>query len=94
MNELDLFAAAIAITDPGERAALLGRECVGRPDLRKRIDQFLEAHFKSNPLLDPARGGANRSLGWLGLRDRTTAQRGGDRGYDHRRAVQTAPADR
>ncbi len=32
MNELDLFAAAIAIADPAERAALLGRECAGRPE--------------------------------------------------------------
>jgi serine/threonine protein kinase/tetratricopeptide (TPR) repeat protein len=56
MNELELFAAAIAITDPGERAALLERECAVRPDLRQRIDQLLEAHFKSNPLLDRARG--------------------------------------
>lgn len=53
MNELDLFAAAIAIADPGERVALLERECAGHPDLKKRIDQLLEAHFKSNSLLDP-----------------------------------------
>ena len=30
MNELDLFAAAIAIANAGERAALLDRECAGR----------------------------------------------------------------
>ena len=53
MHELDLFAAAIAITDPAERAALLERECAGRPDVRIRIDRLLDAHFKSNPLLDP-----------------------------------------
>ena len=52
MNELDLFAAVIAIADPGERAALLERECAGRPDLRNRIDQLVGAHFKSNALLD------------------------------------------
>ncbi len=27
MNELDLFAAVIAVAEPGERAALLKREC-------------------------------------------------------------------
>jgi non-specific serine/threonine protein kinase/serine/threonine-protein kinase len=52
MNELDLFAAAIAITDPTERAKLLDRECAGRPDLRQRLDRLLEAHAHSNPLLD------------------------------------------
>src|SRR5262249_29787923 len=52
MNELDLFAAAIAIADPGERVSLLDRECTGRPDVRRRIDQLLDAHFRSHPLLD------------------------------------------
>ncbi|HMP03089.1 MAG TPA: serine/threonine-protein kinase [Gemmatales bacterium] len=52
MNELDLFAAAIAITDSGERAALLDRECAGQSELRGRIEQLLEAHFRSHPLLD------------------------------------------
>jgi hypothetical protein len=51
MNELDLFAAAIALFDPRERAALLDRECVGRPKSRQRLDQLLAAHFQSNPLL-------------------------------------------
>jgi hypothetical protein len=53
MKELDLFAAAIAIADPGERAALLDGECAGRPDVRQRIEQLLDAHFRSHPLLDP-----------------------------------------
>lgn len=58
MNELDLFAAAIEIADSVERAALLERECAGRPDLRVRIEQLLVAHRKSNPLLDqPAPAG-------------------------------------
>ena len=52
MNELDLFAAAIAIADPEERAVLLERECAGRPELRLRLDQLLDEHFRSNPLLD------------------------------------------
>ena len=52
MNELDLFAAAIAIADQAERASLLDRECAGRPDVRQRLDQLLAAHFQSQPLLD------------------------------------------
>jgi eukaryotic-like serine/threonine-protein kinase len=52
MNELDLFAAAIAIADPSERALLLERECAGRPELRLRLDHLLDAHFGSSSLLD------------------------------------------
>jgi serine/threonine protein kinase len=52
MNELELFAAAIAITDLRDRAALLERECAGRADVRERLDQLLAAHFKSKPPLD------------------------------------------
>ena len=52
MNELDLFAAAIAIADPRQRASLLDCECAGRPDMRQRIDHLLDAHFRSHPLLD------------------------------------------
>src|SRR5437870_5094459 len=66
MNELDLFAAAIATADPAERAALLDRECAGRPDLRARIHQLLDAHFQSQPMLDqpePVRTGAAPAAG-------------------------------
>src|SRR5262245_42654308 len=52
MNELDLFAVAIAVTDPTERAKLLDRECAGRPELRQRLDLLLEANGRSHPLLD------------------------------------------
>jgi hypothetical protein len=36
MNELDLFAAVIAIAEPGERAALLERECASWAASRER----------------------------------------------------------
>jgi len=62
MNELDLFAAVIAIAELGERAALLERECAGRPDLRNRIDQLVSAHFKSNALLDVPETDSSRPL--------------------------------
>jgi serine/threonine protein kinase/tetratricopeptide (TPR) repeat protein len=52
MNELELFAAAFAVTDPVHRAALLDRECVGKSELRARLDELLAAHVRSNPLLD------------------------------------------
>jgi serine/threonine protein kinase/tetratricopeptide (TPR) repeat protein len=54
MNELNLFAAAIAIADPAERAALLERKCAGRPRLRQRLDDLLAAHFQPNSFLAPA----------------------------------------
>ena len=44
MNELDLFVAALAITDPAERAAFLKRECQGNTALKERIQQLLAAH--------------------------------------------------
>ena len=52
MDELDLFAAAIAVADSGDRNVLLDRECAGRPDLRRRLDQLLDAHARSNQLFD------------------------------------------
>lgn len=52
MNELDLFAAAIAIADPTERGSLLDRECAGRPEIRQRLIRLLEAHVQSHPMLD------------------------------------------
>ena len=52
MRELDLFAAAITIADPAERAALLDRECVGQSDLRRRLDELLEAHGQAHFVLD------------------------------------------
>jgi WD40 repeat protein/serine/threonine protein kinase len=52
MNELDLFAAAIAIADPTERGSLLDRECAGRPEIRQRLNRLLEAHVQPHPMLD------------------------------------------
>src|SRR5262245_30459877 len=55
MNELDLFAAAIALADPGGRAALLDQHCAGQPDWRQRLEQLLEAQFR--PTLDQPQPG-------------------------------------
>jgi serine/threonine protein kinase/tetratricopeptide (TPR) repeat protein len=52
MNELDLFAAAIALTDPVERAALLERECKDRPELRVRMEALLGAAAASHSPID------------------------------------------
>ena len=53
MDELDLFAAAIAVADPAERAALLNRECAGRPDLRVRLDALLAGHQSPPSVIEP-----------------------------------------
>ncbi len=52
MNELDLFVAAVAITDPAERAAFLHRECAGNAALRHRLDALLAGNEQSRHPLD------------------------------------------
>jgi serine/threonine protein kinase len=43
MNERSIFAAALDITDPGERAAYLESACGHEPELRRHIDELLAA---------------------------------------------------
>ena len=52
MNELDLFTAALAVTNSAERKAFLDRECGGNLGLRERLAKLVEAHLQSHPLLD------------------------------------------
>ena len=94
MNELDLFAAVIAIAEPGERAALLERECAGRPDLRNRIDQLVSAHFKSNALLDVPETDQTSPHASNGSETASLPIAAEVAGDGHRRSVQAAPADR
>jgi serine/threonine protein kinase len=61
MNDRDLFAAAIALADPGERAVLLDQHCAGQPDRRQRLEQLLEAHFR--PTLDQPQPVHTRAYG-------------------------------
>src|SRR4051812_25170836 len=57
VNELELFAAAIAVADPTERAAVLDRECASDPARRARLEALLCAHDNPDSLLDnPAVG--------------------------------------
>ena len=61
MTDDSIFAAALAIGSPSERAAFLNRVCTN-PALRKEIDELLAAHAASNvldrPPADLARTGA------------------------------------
>jgi len=45
MSDESIFAAALAIGSPSERAAFLNRVC-SNPALRKEIDELLAAHAK------------------------------------------------
>jgi tetratricopeptide (TPR) repeat protein/tRNA A-37 threonylcarbamoyl transferase component Bud32 len=72
MDELDLFAAAIAIADPVKRNDLLDEKCAGLPELRQRIDRLLEAHFSANPLLDQSREDHTETHGATGTRTGST----------------------
>jgi serine/threonine protein kinase len=47
----DLFAAALGLSDPGDRAAFLDRECGGDAELRRRLDVLLAARDNPHPAL-------------------------------------------
>jgi serine/threonine protein kinase len=53
MTDESIFAAALAIDSPGERAAYLDRACAGNPTLRAEVEGLLAAHAASNPLDRP-----------------------------------------
>ncbi len=45
----ELFAAALALADPAERAALLERECADNSELRREVESLLAAHEQAIP---------------------------------------------
>jgi non-specific serine/threonine protein kinase/serine/threonine-protein kinase len=49
VTDESVFAAALAIPDPAQRAAYLDRACAGRPDLRREVEELLSAHAADNP---------------------------------------------
>ena len=53
MTDELIFAAALAIGGPAERAAYLDRACAGNPALRREVEGLLAAHAASNPLDRP-----------------------------------------
>src|SRR5262245_25493956 len=62
MTDESIFAAALAIPSPTQRAAYLDRACAGNPALRREVEGLLAAHAADNPLdrppADLARTGA------------------------------------
>ena len=61
MSEVELFAKAIVITNPAERLGFLDRACEGKPEVRERMDQLLDAHLRSNPWLDSSKSSDSAS---------------------------------
>jgi serine/threonine protein kinase/tetratricopeptide (TPR) repeat protein len=53
MIDESIFAAALAIPSPSERAAYLDRACAGQPALRREVEALLAAHADDNPLDRP-----------------------------------------
>jgi serine/threonine protein kinase len=53
MSDESIFAAALAIPDPAERAAYLDHACAGEADLRREVEELLAAHAASSPLDRP-----------------------------------------
>jgi serine/threonine protein kinase/WD40 repeat protein len=53
VTDESIFAAALAIPSPADRAAFLDRACAGQPDLRRLVEQLLTAHAADNPLDRP-----------------------------------------
>ena len=53
MTDESIFAAALAIGSPAERAAYLDRACAADPGLRRQVEELLAAHVADNPLDHP-----------------------------------------
>src|SRR5882724_4528229 len=58
----ELFAAALELTSPAERAALLDRECAGNLALRAEVESLLAANEQANTFLKKSTVGPNVSL--------------------------------
>ena len=58
----ELFAAALELTSPVERAALLDRECAANPALRAEVESLLAANDQANMFLNKSTVGPNDSL--------------------------------
>src|SRR2546427_6985046 len=58
----ELFAAALQLTNPVERGALLDRECVGNPALRAEVESLLAASEQANTFLNRSTAGPNVSV--------------------------------
>ena len=53
MSDESIFAAALAISSPTDRAAYLNEACDGNPALRQEVEALLAAHATGSPLDEP-----------------------------------------
>ncbi len=53
MTDESVFASALAIARPADRAAYLEKACAGNPALRREVEALLSAHAADNPLDRP-----------------------------------------
>ncbi len=61
MREESIFAGALEIAEPAERAAFVADECGADSGLRRRVEALLQAHEQSGDLLDRPDGGLRPS---------------------------------
>jgi len=74
MTERSIFLAALDRPDPTERAAYLDQACAGDAELRRRIDNLLEAHAEPGDFLEtPAIGEPTTGFGDEDSGDRPAA---------------------
>ena len=52
-NAKDIFAEALRLTNPAERAAYLNRTCAGDPALRQEVESLLGAYAQAGSFLRP-----------------------------------------
>ncbi len=62
MNELDIFSAALDLTDPVERGRFLDDACRESPEWRKRIDALLRNAARASQFLESAAPGFGATL--------------------------------
>src|SRR5262245_43870270 len=58
-----LFAAALERPSDTERLAYLDSACAGQPELRRRVDAFLQAHGQAGSFLETPRDPATHPRG-------------------------------
>ncbi len=58
MSAEELFAAALELRNPTDRAALLEDACAGNPALRAEVESLLAAHEQASKFLENPRSAA------------------------------------
>src|SRR5262245_17655305 len=59
-----VFAAAVALASPGERAALLDQACADDPPLRVRVEALLRAHDRAGHMIDRPPAATSQGTVW------------------------------